>query len=120
MIFHEDPGNIKSPTLGPRLTAHRHLLDPLDPALVYTCCYKAEQNGASDTHDCDRYHVYYVRKVVARRYCEYMKSGADEVRSTYYEYRVPSSQNASQLTSLRPLLSASGTVPWSSTKFQSG
>ena len=100
MIFHEDPGNIQSPTLGPRLTARKHLLDPLDPVLVYTCCYKAEQNGTSDTHDCDRNHIYYVRQVVTQRYCEYMKSGANEVRSTCY--RAPCSQNASQLTSLRP------------------
>ena len=100
MIYHEDPENTKSPTLGPRLTAEKHLLDPLHPSLVYTCCFKAKQNGTSDTHDCDRHHVYYVRQVVSQRYHEYMKSGADEVRSTYY--RAPSSQNDSKLTSLRP------------------
>ena len=80
MIFHEDPGNMDTPALGPRLTAEDHLKDPLDPALVFTCCQKAKKNGNLDTHDCDRHQIYFVRRKVARRYIEYMESGADEVR----------------------------------------
>ena len=80
MIFHEDPENTRSPTLGPRLTAEHHLMDPLAPTLKYTCCYDAEQNGTLGTHDCDRHHIYYVRREVAKRYIEYMKCGATEVR----------------------------------------
>ena len=78
MIFHEDPNNTKSPTLGPRLT-HEHLKDALDPTLKFTCCFLAEKSGTLDTHDCDTHHIYYVRKVVAQRYIEYVQSGADEV-----------------------------------------
>ena len=80
MIFHEEPDNTESPTLGPRLTAEHHLMDPLAPTLKYTCCYDAEQNGTLGTHDCDRHHIYYVRREVAKRYIEYMKCGATEVR----------------------------------------
>lgn len=89
MIFHEDPKNTKSPTLGPRLTAEHHLMDPLHPSLVYTCCFKAKQDGTSDTHDCDRHHVYYVRRKVAERYKEYMESGATEVTNTDKLYHRP-------------------------------
>ena len=79
VIFHEDPENMESPTLGPRLTSDKHLMDPLDPKLVYTCCAKAENDGTLDSHDCDRHHVYYVRQEVAKRYLEYKNSGASEV-----------------------------------------
>ena len=79
MLFHENPQNTESPTLGPRLRAETHLMDPLDPELQYTCCYLAKERGILDTHDCDRYHVYYVRREVAKRYREYIKSGAIEV-----------------------------------------
>ena len=80
MIFHEDPKNTESPTLGPRLKAEEHLLDPLHPMIKYTCCTEAEQDGTLDTHDCDRHHIYYVRREVAKRYAEYMNSGAIVVR----------------------------------------
>ena len=78
MMFHEDPENVWAPTLGPRLIAEEHLLDPLHPSLVYTCCALANMQNVRK-HDCDRYHIYYVRREVARRYIEYMKSGATEV-----------------------------------------
>ena len=87
VIFHEDPGNTKSPALGPCLTAEDHLKDPLDPNIVYKCCEDAKKQNAGagtgplNTHDCDRYRIYPVRRKVARRYIEYMNSGADEVRS---------------------------------------
>ena len=90
MTFHENPQNIKSPTLGPRLTADAHLMDPLDPTLEFTCCSLAKQHGVLDTHDCDRYHVYYVRREVAKRYREYMKSGAIEVRNENRAQLLPS------------------------------
>lgn len=79
VIFHEDPDNLEAPTLGARLTSDQHLLDPLDPKLVYTCCAKAQNDGTLDSHDCDRSHVYYVRAEVAKRYLEYKNSGASEV-----------------------------------------
>ena len=82
VIFHEEPENTQSPTLGPRLTAAQHLLDPLDPKLTYTCCVFAKEDGTLDTHDCDRFHVYYVREVVAERYLEYVESGATEWNKT--------------------------------------
>jgi hypothetical protein len=79
MMFHEDPKNTGSKTLGPRLKAQDHLLDPLHPTIVYTCCVLAKDKGMPK-HDCDRYRIYYVRREVAKRYMEYMKSGALTVR----------------------------------------
>ena len=90
MMFHENPQNTESTMLGPRLTAETHLMDPLDSTLEFTCCYLAKQNGVLDTHDCDRYHVYYVRREVAKRYREYMKSGAIEVRNQNRAQLLPS------------------------------
>ena len=86
MSFHEEPENIESPTLGPLLTAEHHLKDPLDPKLMYTCCFFAGQNGTLETHDCDRHYIYFVRRVVSNRYIEYMKSGAVEVGDADIEW----------------------------------
>ena len=79
LIFHEDPEDTESPTLGPRLTAKQHLMDPLESTVEYTCCFLAKKDGTLDTHDCDRHHIYYVRRAVAMRYQEYVNSGGNEV-----------------------------------------
>lgn len=98
MVFHEDPDNLESPTLGPLLAAEHHLKDPLDPTLKYTCCSVAEQNGTLDTHDCDRHYIYFVRRVVSNRYIEYMKSGAAVVRNAGTEIGMPSHDSVTYLT----------------------
>ena len=93
MIFHEDPENTESPTLGPRLTAEHHLKDPLDPAIEYTCCLNANYKDPTldeallDTHDCDRYRIFPVRRVVAKRFLEYVKSGSNEVGNVFKRWR---------------------------------
>jgi hypothetical protein len=85
MIFHEDPFNTKGQNqYGPALKAN-DLLDPLQPELVYTCCFKS--NGKA--HDCDRHHVWHVRRVVAKRYIEYVKSGATAWNITLDLSRLP-------------------------------
>ena len=48
---------------GPILKSH-DLKDPLDPELEFTCCYFAKKNGTEHTHDCDRHHIWHVRRTV--------------------------------------------------------
>merc|ERR1711988_2055300 len=55
---------------------------------MYTCCALAQMQNVRK-HDCDRYHIYYVRREVAKRYIEYMKGGATEWDRTLDFDKIP-------------------------------
>ena len=84
---------MRSPTLGPRLTAEHHLKDPLDPTIEYTCCFNAKKQNPTldtallETHDCDRYRIFPVRHAAAKRFLEYVKSGSNEVGNRLKRWR---------------------------------
>lgn len=82
MLTYADPLPLSPPRrpldrvhAGPVLKA-QDLKDPLDASIEYTCCHYAKKDGTLDTHDCDRHHIWHVRRTVAKRYLEYVRSGS--------------------------------------------